>query len=119
MTYAFSLYDTDREEALGLLTKEELILTNNVLKVDMGNSASFCIVDDSGCIKEIGFPATADGTAPVYFTVSYLFPYRDKGDVRMSFVGELAQEDWKELMEIVDRGMAEESFDEIVKMMRP
>lgn len=119
LTYAFSLYDTDREEALGLLTKEELILTNNVLKVDMGNSASFCIVDDSGCIKEIGFPATADGTDPVYFTVSYLFPYRDKGDVRMSFVGELAHEDWKELMGIVNRSMAEESFDEIVKMMRP
>lgn len=119
LTYAFSLRDADREEILGLLTREEHILTNNVLKVDMGNSASFCIVDDSGCIKEIGFPATADGTAPVYFTVSYLFPYRDKGDVRMSFAGELAHEDWKELMEIVNRGMAEESFDEIVKMMRP
>lgn len=119
LAYVFFLRDADREEMLGLLTREEHILTNDVLKADMGNSASFCIVDDSGCIKEIGFPAAADETAPVYFTVSYFFPYRDKGDVRMSFAGELAHEDWQELMQIVNRGMAEESFDEIVKMMRP
>lgn len=119
LTYAFPLRDTDREEALGLLGREEHILTNNVLKTDMGNSASLCVVDDSGCIKEIGIPAAADDPGPVYFTVSYLFPYRDKGDVRMSFAGELAHEDWENLMEIVNRGMAETSFDEIVKSMRP
>ena len=60
-----------------------------------------------------------DEKDPVYFTVSYLFPYRDRGDVRMSFAGELAYEDWKELMEIVNRGIAENPFDEIEKEMRP
>lgn len=57
--------------------------------------------------------AAADENGPVYFTVSYLFPYKDRGDVRMSFAGELAYEDWKELMEIVNKSMAEKPFDEI------
>lgn len=119
VTYNFLLRDEDREEALSLLSREEHILTNNVLKVEMNNSVTFCIVDDSGCIKEIGFPAAVNENVPVYFTVSYLFPYRDRGDVRMSFAGELAYEDWKELMEIVNRGIAENPFDEIEKEMRP
>ena len=113
MTYNFSLDDTDREDALKILAKEEHIITNNVLKTQLGDSVTFCIADDSGCIKEIGFPAAADETGPVYFTVSYLFPYRDRGDVRMSFAGELVYEDWKELMEIANRSMAEKPFDEI------
>lgn len=113
MTYNFSLYDADREDTLSLLTKEEHIITNNVLKAEMSNSVTFCIVDDSGCIKEIGFPTAADEASPVYFTVSYLFPYKDRGDVRMSFAGELAYEDWKELMEIVNKSIAEKPFDEI------
>lgn len=120
VAYNFLLRDAaDREEVLSLLSKEEHILTNNVLKAEMNNSVTFCIVDDSGCIKEIGFPAAVDEKDPVYFTVSYLFPYRDRGDVRMSFAGELAYEDWKELMEIVNRGIAENPFDEIEKEMRP
>lgn len=113
MTYNFSLYDADREEILNLLTKEEHIITNNVLKSVMSNSVTFCIADDSGCIKEISFPATVDEASTVYFTVSYLFPYKDRGDVCMSFAGELAYEDWKELMEIVNKSMAEKPFDEI------
>lgn len=113
MTYNFSLYDADREDALKLLAKEEHIITNNVLKAWMSNSVTFCIADDSGCIKEISFPATADEASPVYFTVSYLFPYKDRGDVCMSFAGELAYEDWKELMEIVNKCIAEKPFDEI------
>ena len=115
MTYNFSLYDADREDALKLLTKEEHILTNNVLKAEMSNSVTFCIADDSGCIKEIGFPAASNEASPVYFTVSYLFPYKDRGDVRMSFAGELAYEDWKELMEIVNKSIKEKPFDEIVE----
>ena len=113
MTYNFSLYDADREDVLNLFTKEEHIITNNVLKATMSNSVTFYISDDSGCIKEIGFAAAADEDAPVYFTVSYLFPYKDKGDVRMSFAGELAYEDWKELMEIVNKSIAEKPFNEI------
>lgn len=113
MTYHFSLYDADREDALKLLTKEEHIITNNVLKAEMSNSVTFCIADDSGCIKEIGFPTAADEASPVYFTVSYLFPYKDRGDVCMSFAGELEYEDWKELMEIVNKCIAEKPFDEI------
>ena len=113
MTYNFSLYDTDREDVLNLLTKEEHVITNNVIKADMSNRVTFYISDDSGCVKEIGFAAAADEGEPVYFTVSYLFPYKDKGDVRMSFAGELAYEDWKELMEIVNKSIAEKSFDEI------
>lgn len=113
MTYNFSLDDTGREDVLKILAKEEHIITNNVLKAQMSDSVTFCIADDSGCIKEIGFPAAADETGPVYFTVSYLFSYRDRGDVRMSFAGELAYEDWKELMEIVNRSMAEKPFNEI------
>ena len=113
MTYNFSLYDADREDALKLLTKEEHIITNNVLKSVMSNRVTFYISDDSGCIKEIGFPAAADEDVPVYFTVSYLFPHKDRGDVSMSFAGELAYEDWKELMEIVNKSMAEKPFDEI------
>lgn len=112
MTYNFSLDNAGREDVLKILAKEEHIITNNVLKAPMSDSVTFCIADDSGCIKEIGFPA-ADETGPVYFTVSYLFPCRDRGDVRMSFAGELAYEDWKELMEIVNRSMAEKPFDEI------
>lgn len=113
ITYNFSLYDADREDTLSLLTKKEHIITNNVLKAEMSNSVTFCIADDSGCIKEIGFPAAADEASPVYFTVSYLFPYKDRGDVCMSFAGELAYEDWKELMEIVNKCIAEKPFDEI------
>ncbi|MDE6674918.1 MAG: hypothetical protein K2K19_08950 [Acetatifactor sp.] len=113
MTYNFSLDDTGREDVLKILAKEEHIITNNVLKAQMRDSVTFCIADDSGCIKEIGFPAAADETGPVYFTVSYLFPYKDRGDVRVSFAGELAYEDWKELMEIVNKRMAEKPFDEI------
>ena len=113
MTYNFSLYDADREDVLNLLTKEEHIITNNVLKTTMSNSVTLYISDDSGCIKEIGFAAAADEDGPVYFTVSYLFPYKDKGDVRMSFAGELAYGDWKELMEIVNKCIAEKPFDEI------
>ena len=113
MTYNFSLYDADREDALKLLTKEEHIITNNVLKADLNNRVTFVISDDSGCIKEIGFAAVADEDDPVYFTVSYLFPHKDKGDVSMSFAGELAYEDWKGLMEIVNKCMAERPFDEI------
>lgn len=113
MTYNFSLDNADREDVLKILAKEEHIITNNVLKAQMSDSVTFYIADDSGCIKEIGFPAAADETGPVYFTVSYLFPYRDRGDVRVSFAGELAYEDWKELMEIVNRSMAEKPFDEI------
>ena len=113
MTYNFSLYDADKEDVLTLLTKEEHIITNNVLKSDLSNSVTFYISDDSGCIKEIGFDASADEDIPVYFRVSYLFPYKDKGDVRMSFAGELAYEDWKELMEIVNKSIAEKPFDEI------
>ena len=113
MTYNFSLYDTDREDVLNLLTKEEHIITNNVLKAESGNSVTFYISDDSGCIKEIGFSAEADEDVPVYFRVAYLFPYKDKGDVRMSFAGELAYEDWKGLMEIVNKNVAERPFDEI------
>lgn len=113
MTYNFSLYDADREEVLNLLTKEEHIITNNVLKATMSNSVTFCIADDSGCIKEISFPTAEDESNPVYFTVSYLFTYKDKGDVCMSFAGELAYEDWKELMEIVNKSIAEKPFNEI------
>lgn len=113
MTYNFSLDNADREDVLKILAKEEHIITNNVLKAQMSDSVTFYIADDSGCIKEIGFPAAADETGPVYFTVSYLFPYRDRGDVRVSFAGELAYEDWKELMEIVNKSMAEKPFDEI------
>lgn len=113
ITYNFSLHDADREDALKLLAKEEHIITNNVLKAEMSNSVTFCIADDSGCVKEIGFPAAVDETGLVYFTVSYLFPYKDRGDVRMSFAGELAYEDWKELMEIVNKSIAERPFDEI------
>lgn len=113
MTYNFSLYDTDREDTLSLLTKEEYIITNNVLKAEMSNSVTFCIADDSGCIKEIGFPTAADEASPVYFTVSYLFPYKGRGDVCMNFAGELGYEDWKELMEIVNKCIAEKPFDEI------
>ena len=113
MTYNFSLYDTDREDVLKLLTKEEHIITNNVLKAESSNRVTFYISDDSGCIKEIGFAAAADGDDPVYFTVSYLFPYKDRGDVHMSFAGELAYEDWKELMEIVNKSIEEKPFDEI------
>lgn len=113
MTYNFSLYDTDREDVLNLLTKEEHIITNNVLKAEPGNRVTFYISDDSGCIKEIGFSAEADEDVPVYFRVAYLFPYKDKGDVRMSFAGELAYEDWKGLMEIVNKNIAERPFDEI------
>lgn len=113
MTYNFSLYDTDREDVLNLLTKEEHIITNNVLKAESGNNVTFYISDDSGCIKEIGFSAEADEDVPVYFRVAYLFPYKDKGDVRMSFAGELAYEDWKGLMEIVNKNIAERPFDEI------
>ena len=113
MTYNFSLYDADREDVLNLLTKEEHIITNNVLKAEPGNRVTFYISDDSGCIKEIGFAATADEDDQVYFTVSYLFPYKDKGDVHMSFAGELAYEDWEGLMEIVNKNIAERPFDEI------
>lgn len=113
MTYNFSLYDADRKDVLNLLTKEEHIITNNVLKAESGNNVTFYISDDSGCIKEIGFSAAADEDVPVYFRVSYLFPYKDKGDVRMSFAGALAYEDWKGLMEIVNRGIKERPFDEI------
>lgn len=113
VTYNFSLYDTDRENVLNLLTKEEHIITNNVLKAESGNNVTFYISDDSGCIKEIGFSAEADEDVPVYFRVAYLFPYKDKGDVRMSFAGELAYEDWKGLMEIVNKNIAERPFDEI------
>ena len=113
MTYNFSLYDADREDVLNLLTKEEHIITNNVLKTTMSNRVTLYISDDSGCIKEIGFAAAADENEPVYFTVSYLFPHKDKGDVRMSFAGELAYGDWKELMEIVNKCIAEKPFDEI------
>ena len=113
MTYNFSLYDTDREDVLNLLTKEEHIITNNVLKAESGNSVTFYISDDSGCIKEIGFSAEADEDVPVYFRVAYLFPYKDKGDVRMSFAGELAYEEWTGLMEIVNKNIAERPFDEI------
>lgn len=113
MTYNFSLYDTDREDVLNLLTKEEHIITNNVLKAESGNSVTFYISDDSGCIKEIGFSAEADEDVPVYFRVAYLFPYKDKGDVRMSFAGELPYEDWEGLMEIVNKNIAERPFDEI------
>lgn len=113
MTYNFSLNDTEREDVLNLLTKEEHVITNNVLKAEMNNSVTFCIADDSGCIKEIGLSAAADETGPVYFTVSYLFPYKDRGDVRMSFAGELEYEDWKELMEIVNKSIEEKPFDEI------
>lgn len=113
MTYNFSLYDADRDGVLNLLTKEEHIITNNVLKAESGNRVTFYISDDSGCIKEIGFAATADEDDPVYFTVAYLFPYKDKGDVRMSFAGELAYEDWEGLMEIVNKNIAERPFDEI------
>lgn len=113
MTYNFSLYDADREDVLNLLTKEEHTITNNVLKAEPSNSVTFYISDDSGCIKEIGFSAAADEDIPVYFRVSYLFPYKDRGDVRMSFAGELAYEDWKELMEIVNKSIAEKPFDEI------
>lgn len=113
MTYNFSLTDTEREDVLNLLTKEERVITNNALKALMSNSVTFCIADDSGCIKEIGLSAAADETGPVYFTVSYLFPYKDRGDVRMSFAGELEYEDWKELMEIVNKSIEEKPFDEI------
>lgn len=113
VTYNFSLYDTDRENVLNLLTKEEHIITNNVLRAESGNNVTFYISDDSGCIKEIGFSAEADEDVPVYFRVAYLFPYKDKGDVRMSFAGELAYEDWKGLMEIVNKNIAERPFDEI------
>ncbi len=113
MTYNFSLDDAEREDVLKILAKEEHIVTNNVVKAWMSNSVTFCITDDSGCVKEIGFPAEADETSPVYFAVSYLFPYKDRGDVRMSFAGELANEDWKELMGIVSKGIAEKPFDEI------
>ena len=113
VTYNFSLYDTDRENVLNLLTKEEHIITNNVLKAESGNNVTFYISDDSGCIKEIGFSAEADEDVPVYFRVAYLFPYKDKGDVRMSFAGELAYEDWEGLMEIVNKNIAEKPFDEI------
>ena len=113
MTYNFSLYDTDREDVLKLLTKEEHIITNNVLKAELSNRVTFIISDDSGCIKEIGFAAVANEDDPVYFTVSYLFPHKDKGDVSMSFAGELAYEDWKEMMEIVNKSIAEKPFDEI------
>ena len=113
VTYNFSLYDADRDDVLNLLTKEEHIITNNVLKAESGNRVTFYISDDSGCIKEIGFAATADEDDPVYFTVAYLFPYKDKGDVRMSFAGELAYEDWEGLMEIVNKNIAERPFDEI------
>lgn len=113
ITYNFSLYDADREDTLSLLTKKEHIITNNVLKAEMSNSVTFCIADDSGCIKEIGFPAAADEASPVYFTVSYFFPYKDRGDVCMSLAGELEYEDWKELMEIVNKCIAEKPFDEI------
>lgn len=113
VTYNFSLYDTDRENVLNLLTKEEHIITNNVLKAESGNNVTFYISDDSGCIKEIGFSAEADEDVPVYFRVAYLFPYKDKGDVRMSFAGELAYEDWKGLMEIVNKNVAQRPFDEI------
>lgn len=113
MTYNFSLYDTDIEDVLTLFTKEEHIITNNVLKAESGNNVTFYISDDSGCIKEIGFSAEADEDVPVYFRVAYLFPYKDKGDVRMSFAGELAYEDWKGLMEIVNKNIAERPFDEI------
>lgn len=61
MTYNFSLYDADREDVLNLLTKEEHIITNNVLKTTMSNSVTLYISDDSGCIKEIGFAAAAYG----------------------------------------------------------
>ena len=113
MTYNFSLYDADREDVINLLTKEEHIVTNNVLRADLSNRVTFYISDDSGCIKEIGFAAAVEEDSPVYFTVSYLFPYKDKGDVHMSFAGELAYEDWKELMEIVNKSIAEKPFDEI------
>lgn len=114
MTYNFSLYDADREDVLNLLTKEEHIITNNVLKAEPGNRVTFYMSDDSGCIKEIGFSAEADEDVPVYFRVAYLFPYKDKGDVRMSFAGELAYEDWEGLMEIVNKNIAERPFDEII-----
>lgn len=113
MTYNFSLNNTEREDVLKLLTKEEHVVKNNVLKAEMSNSVTFCIADDSGCIKEVGFPATTDETGSVYFTGSYLFPYKDKGDVCMSFAGELAYEDWQELMEIVNKCIEEKLFDEI------
>ena len=113
MTYNFSLYDADREEVLTLFTKEEHIITNNVLKAELSNRVTFYVSDDSGCIKEIGFAATADEDDPVYFTVSHLFPYKDMGDVSMCFAGELAYEDWKGLMEIVNKNIAERPFDEI------
>ena len=113
MTYNFSLYDADREDVLNILTKEEHIITNNVLKAESGNSVTFYISDDSGCIKEIGFAVATDEDEPVYFTVSYLFPHKDRGDVHMSFAGELTYEDWKELMEIVNKSIAERPFDEI------
>lgn len=106
VTYEFVLDDAEKEKAVELMTQEEHKISNNVLKADMtSDSVKFVVADDSGCVKEIGIPAAADEGNPVYFVVNYLFPYRDKGDVSISFAGELAYEEWKELAELADSGI--------------
>lgn len=106
VTYEFELDDAEKENAVKLMTQEEHKISNDVLKEDMtSDSVKLVVADDSGCVKEIGIPAAAEEGSPVYFVVYYLFPYKDKGDVRISFAGELAYEEWKELVELVDNGI--------------
>lgn len=114
ITYQFSLDADEKEEAVRLLGEKERTVTNDVLKAVLpDNSITFTIADDSGCVKEVGIPAASEEGEPLYFTVSYLFPYRGQGDVRMSFAGELSYEEWQSLARIVEKGMASREFDEI------